>query len=571
MHLHGMKEQRYTNNMDDISVYDAIGNSLDDINQRFQKFDIRLSLYDQQQAGLEAFFTSVQQNSAAFNNFYTQVSENSAFYKGASDLVYNLKDYWQNPVTLVYPKTFAVLAGYKDIENWLNTDFYDFGPNQMVRVNFFIKSYDDQLLSGTALEKFTTETLDALASPYGLKTVDIKRFIVLDNHVKAVIATTNNIISRIDKTLISKTHLDLNTLINSFVIKRQTISSTKINAPSETLLLIWSFLQQYQIIQDEYQTLFDLQISSLPSNVLTKFNDKNIFNSFVGSFCFVKDRVWKYVPSCQRDICINTYCDDCYDPVDVNKLYDGTDCSLVAKYVLYECQDATKADTKHVFTESQLFTIPQGAETMRVKCWGSKGGDDHSPVAPGDPIAYGGGGGYTYAEFDVVEGTTYNIQVDEFGGTGIFDIVSPAGGLAGVFLGGTPLIKTSYNRALIIAGGGSSAVADEDALPAGMFLNGRPGNEAEPTGGGRPDMQGINGTGIANANNERASGGGGYRGGTHLKGGTGYVNSTGTAASIVAGSGRFTANTGDPDYLLLNGHNGGVVIEITYATNYILS
>ena len=117
MHLHGMKEQRYTNNMDDISVYDAIGNSLDDINQRFQKFDIRLSLYDQQQIGLDAFFTSVQQNSAAFNNFYTQVSENSAFYKGASDLVYNLRDYWQNPVTLVYPKTFAVLAGYKDIEN----------------------------------------------------------------------------------------------------------------------------------------------------------------------------------------------------------------------------------------------------------------------------------------------------------------------------------------------------------------------------------------------------------------------------------------------------------------------
>ena len=39
---------------------------------------------------------------------------------------------------------------------------------------------------------------------------------------------------------------------------------------------------------------------------------------------------------------------------------------------------------------------------------------------------------------------------------------------------------------MIIAGGGSSAVADEDSLPVGMFLNGRPGNEAEPTGGGTP-------------------------------------------------------------------------------------
>lgn len=546
-----------------IDEYDPLGNSLEVINNNFSIIDTRLCEYDKNRPIFDALFSSIRSLSGELSNFSTTIQENSSLLSDSANLVYNLKDYWLNPVTLMYPKTFSVLANYQEIENWLNETFPNYAPSQMFKVQFVVKSFDHLSLDGTALETFSTDTLDALSSPYNIKTVDIKRYIILDNHVKSVISSINNIFKRLDIKIPVNSYTDLDYIASTFTVHRQVLSSSKIDLSQDNLLVIWSFLAQYQLLRDEYLSLYTLGISTIPSNILLKFNVKNIVETFIGDFCFVfSDDAWRYVPSCSRDICANQYCDDCYDVLDVNGLYTGTDCPLKAKYVLIECDSAVIPNTTHVFTESQTFTIPTGASKMYVKCWGSKADDENAII--GSDIAYGGGGGYTYAEFDIIENTQYNILVNTFGGIGSSGIVNSGGGLAGVFSGPTNVTKNSYNRALIIAGGGGGPVSDVNTL-----TNGNPGNDV--TSGTMTNMQGEAGYGSAPISiDETASGGGGYRGGSAGNGGSGYVSSAGSNSSIIAGSGSSTANTSDDDYALLNGNNGGVIIEIEYDINFIL-
>jgi hypothetical protein len=338
------------------------------------------------------------------------------------------------------------------------------------------------------------------------------------------------------------------------------------------LLLVWSFLLQYNLIRQRYINLSTLGISAIPSNVISKFNSKNIYESFIGDFCFKHSGTsWSFLPSCDRDVCLSDQCDDCYDPVNVNTLYSADNtCKASTKYVLLECEAIEREPTIHVFEENQVFPIPTGAKTMKVKAWGARGGGDHSPESPsGDIYIYGGGGGYSYAEFAVIEGTDYYIAYNSFGGAGINNIVSSAGGLCGVFIGNSAPTKFSYNRALIIAGGGGGAVADEDGLPSGQFLAGLPGNSTSGNSGGMSSMQGVAGSGTPNADNETGAGGGGFRGGSARKGGTGMIHASGINQIYTAGVGTATANTSDPDYLLLT-TGSGVVIEIEYETNFII-
>ena len=555
-----------------INEYTPIGNSLTEINENFSILDTRTCLFEQQRPVFAELFTSIQSLSSRLDSFTTTTSSLSSELKGMSDLVYNMKDYWLNPITLVYPKSFSVVANYQEIQKWLDDNFSDLAPNQLVKVQFLIKSFDDQLLAGTQLEKIDIQTLNALSATYGIPTKDIQRYIVLDNHIKAMISIISNILNRLFIKLKVEKYSDLDVLIASCAIHRHILTSSLLSDISYTnLLIIWSYLQQYSMIKDEYLALKTLGMDSIPSNVTSKFNTKNVIETFFGTFCFLfNDSGWDYIPDCSRNICIVDSCSDCYDVIDVNNLYSGQQCKLGSKYVLLECDNIVKDNTKHVFRKSSVFKIPTGAKKMMVKSWGTHGGGDHSPEASGNPTIKGGGGGFSYGEFDVVENTAYYVAVNEFAGTGIPNIVSDAGGLCGVFENSDNLTQYSYNRALIVAGGGGGAVADEDGLPSGMFLPGLPGNSGATNSGGNPTMKGTNGSGVPNANNELGSGGGGFRGGTHRKGGTGYISPVATNTMYLPGVGTTTANTGDSDYSLLNSTLGGVVIEIEYDTNFIL-
>ena len=154
-------------------------------------------------------------------------------------------------------------------------------------------------------------------------------------------------------------------------------------------------------------------------------------------------------------------------------------------------------------------------------------------VTPGEPLTVLVGGRKTFEDLTAAEQLSLG-----FPGRG-------AGGLSGIFTGAQPLTADSYDRALIIAGGGGGAGA-----LGGDCNHGHPGNH--PTqAGGQSTMLGENGNIHIN------SGGGGYRGGdggaTDMiagKGGTGHVAATALASNMQnGGTGNLTPpRAGDPDY-----------------------
>lgn len=559
----------------EIDEYSPVGNSLTEINENFSILDTRNCLYDSERPKYDDLSTLISSLSSRMNNFYTGTTTLSSEFKGMADLVNSMKDYWLTPVMLVYPKTFSVLANYQEILQWL-TDVFPttFKNRQLVKVQFVVKSFDDSILNGTTLEKFTLATLDALSSTYKVSTRDIQQYIVLDNHVKSIVATISNILKKLFiKTKVEKS-TDLDYLIDSCSVHNHQISSnvlTDIEYPN--LLVIWSLLQQYSLIKDRYDTLSALGISAIPSNVITQFNTKNITESFFGDFCFLFDDGWEYIPDCGGNICQSTEC-DCYGYVDVNKLYDGTDCKISSKYVLYECDDVVKDPTVHIFQENTTFTIPTGAKYMEIHAWGQRGGDDNAGLNFQIKVR-GGGGGYSYCKYDVIEEQQYSIAFDLFGGKNDPGQYCPGGGgLCGVFFGTDEVNQYSFNRALLIAGGGGGC---STLYSNSHYYTGKPGNDV--TSGGMLSMKGRNCGG--GGPTEIGGGGGGYRGGNYVysgdplsspgAGGTGFYHPDSYDGVITPGVSSTTANQTGYFTELSNGENvGGVVIVVHYETNYIL-
>ncbi len=192
--------------------------------------------------------------------------------------------------------------------------------------------------------------------------------------------------------------------------------------------------------------------------------------------------------------------------------------------------------------------VPDAVSYLHVKAWGA-GGNEECGAATGS----GGVGGFTEAVFAVTPGEPLTVLV----GVSTGSSVSPAdqlsfgfpgggaGGLSGVFTGADPLTAASYDRALIIAGGGGGA-----GNLSGNCNHGHPGNH--PTNaGGQATMLGEDGSAGIN------SGGGGYRGGdggspdtAPGKGGTGHVAASALDSDMAHGSaGSLTPpRAGDPDY-----------------------
>ena len=493
-------------NIQEIDEYQALGNSLNVINDNFANIDTRLCIYDSRQSSLEDMFTSLQASSAMFADFYNQATTLSAGFRDMSDIVYNIQGYWHNTATIVYQNTFSVMANYVEILEWLNTHFTDFSDNQLVRVQYLVKSYDDIILNGQALDNITISTLNSLATSYKLKTADIQRYIVLDNHIQSIISLISNILTKsFIKTKI-KTTDDVDALVGSFSIHKNVISSPLLKDLSyDKTLTIWSLLEQYEMLIVEYKSLQTLGISNVPSSVLSKFNTKSVSETFIGSFCYRwSNSIWSYSPSCANEICVQDVCTDCYDILDPNKLYHKTECPAFPRYILYKCDSVVIPPTQQIFTYTKpqvpdrtcpalieggfdlqwggfflpqinYVTVPDGAVSMKVMIWGNSGSSDFTTSADpstwwNEPIRYGGGGGYSEGTFHVREGEKYTVVMNAFGGQqftvscwGNADIAVFGGGLNGVFRGTNEILPTSYNRALVIAGGGGGANCTWDA------------------------------------------------------------------------------------------------------------
>jgi len=218
--------------------------------------------------------------------------------------------------------------------------------------------------------------------------------------------------------------------------------------------------------------------------------------------------------------------------------------------------DYCSADQFKYSGQDNLFTVPAGVTTMKVKMWGGGGMSD---LQRQNQTA--GSGGYVEAIVNVVPGTDYVVMVGARGADGNTTGYSfggkpggpagPGGGLSGLFTGNMCVAETDMARAVMIAGGGGGADSTIPLNSSGYTTRGQSGGQGgDPVnGGGQPTMRGIDGALIVGTEDGYhppavAGGGGGYSGGVNHRrflatspnnageGGTNYID----LAAIVGGS-----------------------------------
>ena len=329
-------------NLNIIDDYDPVGNSIDAINNNFNLFNVRTcNLLQSNISDLIPLYTSISQLSSKYENFSSVMSSFSANWASTASIVFNTKGHWLSPITLVYEKTFSTVANYTDIIDWLNLNFKDtFPEDQIIKVNYLIKTYSDLSLNGASIEKIDIADLDLLAGAYNKTTLDIKKYIIYKNHTNTIISIINNILlSAFRKDLFITGVEQINTYYDSYNIAFGRLSSSLIKDISYVYVeAIYTYLMQYQIIRSEYERLLELSIESIPSEILIKFDLQNIYGSFFGHFCFVQNGgEWVFTPQCNIMFCADNICNDCYGYIDPNTLYEGRQCFGNDLYRLESC------------------------------------------------------------------------------------------------------------------------------------------------------------------------------------------------------------------------------------------
>ncbi len=189
--------------------------------------------------------------------------------------------------------------------------------------------------------------------------------------------------------------------------------------------------------------------------------------------------------------------------------------------------DYCTADQFTYTGEDNLFTVPAGVTTMKVKMWGGGGFSD---LQRDNQTA--GSGGYVEAVLNVVPGTDYVVMVGargaEANGSGYSfggapgGPAGPGGGLSGLFTGNMCVAETDMARAVMIAGGGGGADSTIPLRTSGYTTRGQSGGQGgDPlNGGGQPTMRGVDGALVVGTEDGYhppavGGGGGGYSGGTN--------------------------------------------------------
>lgn len=361
------------NNLITLDDYSPIGNAQEDINENFQFLDIRTCKIVDTKYKLDPFFSFVQTLSADLMSWESTIHSLSGAWRATASLVHAASGYWLEPITFMYPSTFVALGNFPEIENWLQETFAptDFADEQIIRVTFGVKNYDPIAVNNTYMDNVSIDTLEALAVNYGLTVADITKYIVYTNHVNSAIYVVNNILKRLNKTnLYIKDRNGLRTMLNKFSINKRMLSNNDlVDVAQYDLKLIYSYLIQYELLDKEYERLLELAIDKLPALVLNKFFNQNLFNTYIGSFCFLRDAegYWEYIPDCNIKYCVDDVCGDCWDYVDPNTLYPDRTCKgrieqfdadyFVVRYTFDATTGGTDLDTRTSITAPESCAV----------------------------------------------------------------------------------------------------------------------------------------------------------------------------------------------------------------------
>lgn len=352
--------------IEEISDYEYLGNGFLKINSNMHQFNVRI---DNLYSNIEKFTTLPGLNifSNRFNEISTILQSFSANWKTASNLVYNLQGYWEEPIQIAFHRTFNYAANFLEVETWLNENFptSDFSKTQIIRCDYLCKNYSDEMLEGFQLTNYDPIKAEAQATIYGTTSKKVYRFLGIKNQLNAIIFLINALLKKYNNTgfLIDKIK-DL-TVYSSFVSFNKSLnlfsSEELVNFNNTDLVYFDSYVTQYNNLYKIYASQYiDLEI--IPQDALVFFDFRDVTITSGGAFFFKNiNNYWTYYPYTNIEFCPKNVCNDCYDDVEVNYVYrDRGYCVSGPKYILTECGEIPYASigSMSIFYEQQLMDDP---------------------------------------------------------------------------------------------------------------------------------------------------------------------------------------------------------------------
>lgn len=328
-----------------LSEFQYLGNSLETFNSNMNELNVRMDrLYldkEKWNSMAESFSTIESQ----MNTMLSTLSTSGDNWSAASDLVYNVKGYWEEPILVAYKSTFNMVANFLEIETWLNDNFPSdsFSSTQILRCDFLCKNYSADSFQGARIESYVPEVLEELASVYSTTVGDILMFLGLRNQLNTLVTILNFYLRKYNKNNILLNGIeDIENLLNLITYNKNSdsLESGELSEFNKTdLTYFHSYLYQYSMINEKYGLFVRRNFLAIPEYILTQFLPKNIHISTGGTFFFkIRNSRWTYHPYTNIEFCSKNTCSDCYASLDINDLYKyKAPCLYTVKYILTEC------------------------------------------------------------------------------------------------------------------------------------------------------------------------------------------------------------------------------------------
>jgi len=328
-----------------LTEFQYLGNSLETFNSNMQELNVRTDVLHSQKDKWNSLFKIFALIQAEMNGLTATLESNSSNWSSSSDLVYNVKGYWEEPIMIAYKSTFNMVANFLEIETWLNDNFPSslFSNTQILRCDFLCKNYSSESFQGSRIDSFKPEVLENLAATYSTTVNNIFMFLGLRNQMNTLLTTFNFYLRKYNKNNILLNEIsEIESLVNLVWYNKNTdsLESSELNNFNSTdLTYFHSYLYQYRIVNEKYKSFVRLNFLSIPEFILTQFAPKNIHINTGGTFFFkIRDGRWTYHPYTNIEFCSTNTCSDCYANLDINELYKNRlPCLFPVKYILTEC------------------------------------------------------------------------------------------------------------------------------------------------------------------------------------------------------------------------------------------
>lgn len=327
----------------ELHEYSPIGNTLEDMNRNFHLMNNRVCVLQETMQKWQNFADTVNTLKPKLNSQVSFLNQNAQRYTDMANIVFNAHEFWKEPITIIYSEGFAVAGNFIEAQKWLNSTFpaNQFIDNQRIRLEFLIKTYDPLIMNNYPINELSYSSLTSIANSYGFKIKDIIDYISVSNQCQTIINAINGIFTRMKKPdLILDSPEKIQLIYSDIVFKNGIFTTTLLSdfADIDIQLIYCLFDQYFTLFLPKKTSLIDIS-TTIPADILTRFDNKLIYTNFVYHFTFIKNgSTWKYIPNALESIPQITNCNSCYNYIDLDKIYKTRNCNYRAVYELIECE-----------------------------------------------------------------------------------------------------------------------------------------------------------------------------------------------------------------------------------------